>query len=157
MTQQTLTPLHKGALLGGGLDFGSFGMVYIGAVISGWMDGSGEEFTPASLLYVLVPVVTGILTGGFWGHMAGRVVEQENPRRYLKVFGYGLIAYVIAAFLVGTALVVGTAIEEGQANPDGSIVGDSIKIGVIGALILSPLFVPVVAVLTYLLERWTRK
>lgn len=150
------TPLQKGALLGGGLAFGTFGMVFIGTYISELLNGDGAEVSPWSVLYVLVPVATGVLTGGFWGHMAGRVVEQTNPGRYLKVCGYGLLAYLIGALLVGTALVVGTAIEEGQANPDGSLIGDSIKISLVGALILGPLFVPVVAVLTFILERWTR-
>lgn len=143
-------------MLGGGLALGVFGLWYWWAASldlpepRGHSNETTDELHP---LFVVIPTLVGILCGSLLGFAAG-IFESA---RYLKLLGSAMGLYFFAAWLSGGALVIATMIQEGQTDPDGGgVFVDSLQAGLMGAIILSPVCIPLILVLVAVLERITR-
>ena len=153
-----------GALFGGGLALAVFGLWYYAAASLALpkpqpIDGQGP--TPArssdelNILFVIVPTLVGACCGAVLSWLAGLFVNY----RYLKLAASALALYFCAAFVCAGVLVTSTATSAAAGNPDGGvlpIVKQTLQGGLFGALVLSPVCVPLVLLIVFALERLTR-
>ncbi|MCR9144058.1 MAG: hypothetical protein NXI24_17555 [bacterium] len=157
--KHTTTTNHilKGAALGGGMALLVFGFWFLGAAATDLEAPDGHldlwPTNPRAYLFVAIPALIGAICGGVLGFAANRF----QTLRYFKLLLTSGGLYLFAAWAVSLALIVATAIQEGDLNPDGDgVLLDSLKLGFIGAIFMSPLCVPLILLLVLIVERWTR-
>lgn len=149
-----LKNISRGALGGGLLAFGLFGLWYFAAANGPVLKGgeAGESNDELSILYVLVPGLIGLFSGAVLGFVAHRA---ENYR-LLKLSGTAAGLYLIAAWLCSASLVFAIFFAGSYSGDEGPLL-DSIKFAFAGAIMLSPICVPLIGLLVFGLERWTRR
>ncbi|MEQ9362958.1 MAG: hypothetical protein RIF32_01875 [Leptospirales bacterium] len=156
MNQTMWRSMFRGAALGGGLAGFVFGFWFWGAVALNAPTAKldAEVTKPFSYLFIAVPALIGALGGGALGFGAHRF----QKRRYFKLLGVSGVLYLFAAWAVAGAIIVATMIEEGSLDPSGEgAFVDSLKLGFVGAIFMSPLCIPLILLLVFILERWTRR
>ncbi|MEQ9362959.1 MAG: hypothetical protein RIF32_01880 [Leptospirales bacterium] len=148
----------RGAALGGGLALTVFGLWYYAAVSLDLPEPKGRN-TPQSeatdelnIFFVIVPTLVGLLCGAALGWLAGKFQSS----RYLKLLAGAAGLYFVAAWITGGALVIATAIQADRAEfIIGEILIETLRAGLLGALVLSPICGPLLFVLVFVLERLT--
>lgn len=140
----------RGALLGGGLALLFFLPVAWGPLVG---EGPGDpEFLAVALAFFLAPFVAGILAGAVLGYCS----ERFETYRYVKLLGVALGLYFAAAYLSALVLLIITETVEPGGVPDGMIYG-VLYLGTAGALMFGLVLVPAIAIVVFVLERWTRR
>ncbi len=155
MMHETKRSTLQGAALGGGLALLVFGFWFWGAVAfeapSAQLEP--EATNPAAYLFIVIPTLVGSACGAVLGFAAARF----QSLRYLKLLAVSGGLYLFAAWAVSLALIIATIVAEGQSDPDGG--GpflDSLKLGFIGAVFMSPICGPLILLMVFVLERMTR-
>ncbi len=141
--------LIRGALLGGGLAL-LFFLPWVGGQLAG-MGPQDPEYQAVALVFFFAPFVAGIAAGAVLGYFAARI----QTYRYVKLLGIALALYLCAAYVSAFALILLTEYLEPGGVPDGIFYG-VLYLGTVGAIFLGAILVPMIMVVVFLLERWTR-
>ncbi len=152
-----------GALFGGGLALAVFGLWYYAAAsldLPEPQPPADEGQAPAQsadelhILFVIVPTLVGVCCGAMLGRLAGVFVIY----RYLKLLASALALYFLAAFVCAGVLVASTTLSEAADGQSGALLflSQTLQGGLFGALVLSPVCVPLLLLLVFALERLTQ-
>lgn len=113
--------------------------------------GSGpSNFFEAILpLLIISPFVLG--AGGAVGYFAEHHIFSGNMSRFMQIFSFSMCIYVIVAILIGILMIFTDG-----SYPGGILakIGGGLALGGMGALLFALFFIPLIAVLSYILSRW---
>lgn len=103
---------------------------------------------PISLAEVLIPTAVispfVLIAGGTVGYFAEHHIFSEGRSPFMQIFIFSMCIYVLGAILIGMVMIFA----------DGSHPG-GLALGGTGALLFAVFFIPLIAVLSYLLSKWT--
>lgn len=147
----------RGALLGGGLAALVFGLwtldeFYDMIVNRAAMGRLEPEDLQLLALFLLLPVGLATASGALLGFMAARLEHA----RFLRMFVASLGLYLACALGTSLALILGVGLSDGF-NPDGNLIWDALALAFAGAVFLGAIAVPGLALIVFILERWTRR
>ena len=150
------TGMLYGAALGGGFALLLFLLLFGGACLQTQGQTAELEFLGWSL-YVLVPLTVGALMGA----IAGAFAAGFETKRFRKTLGVACLLYLASAFLIAEVMVVGDLIvtprEQTTLEFISTITIETLQLALMGAILMSPMGLPLLALFAYILERLTRE
>ncbi len=139
----------KGIILSSGILILIFCYFYSFTFPKTGYDHSG--FTDALVpMLILSPLVLG--AGGAVGYFAEHHIFSEGRSSFMQIFIFSMCIYVLGAILIGMLMIF----VDGSAYPGGIFakLGGGLALGGMGALLFALFFIPLIAVLSYILSRW---
>lgn len=128
--------IGKGVLIG--LGFGLLVCSYYYSIIKEWS------------FFYLFPALLLIINGIILGYYSGTLTYH----RFKYLFSIAIILYLIDSF--AASLLMSYTSDYPYETPILEIVLNSIKLSLVGSALFAIFFLPVIAILVYGLERWTR-
>lgn len=111
---------------------------------------------PISLAEALIPTAVispfVLIAGGTVGYFAEHHIFSEGRSPFMQIFIFSMCIYVLGAILIGMVMIFADGSHPGGLAEK---LAGGLALGGTGALLFAVFFIPLIAVLSYLLSKWT--
>lgn len=113
-------------------------------------------WVPISLSETLIPTAVIspfiLIAGGTVGYFAEHWAFSASISPFMQIFIFSMCIYVLGAILIGMVMIFADGSHPGRFSE--KLLG-GLALGGTGALLFAVFFIPLIAVLSYLLSKWT--